>query len=329
MTWVRDEHPILIQELRDDAGFACGNELFLLRDDLIPAALGGNKVRIAAEYLRDAREQGANALIMYGDRRSNLCRVLALACHAEGMPSLMVTSSAPSGRPSFNERIIAGMGVEMLSCRPDAIADAIDRAFETLSARGLRPYYIFGNRLGAGNEGTAANAYARVYRQILAWEQENGTHFDLIVLPYGTGATQGGLVAGSLVAGDGRDIVGISISSRTPERAMDVLASTVTGWFVKQGAPCPPGYRDALHLECGYNGGGYGIADARVAGAISAMMREAAIPMDPVYSGKAFLGMRDYLSDRGISGKRILFLHTGGLPIFFDHLAAATEEPAC
>jgi D-cysteine desulfhydrase len=43
--------------------------------------------------------------------------------------------------------------------------------------------------------------------------------------------------------------------------------------------------------------------------------------MDPTYTGKAFAGMIRYLADQKIRGENILFLHTGGLPLFFDHLA--------
>ena len=329
MSWVQDNHPLIIQKLPDSHQLDSGNEVYLLREDQIPVALGGNKVRIAAEFIRDMYVQGANSLIMYGDRRSNLCRVLALACKAEQIPCLMITTSDPSAVPAFNERIITGLDIDIIQCEPGAIADAVDEAQKRLTDQGYRPYYIYGSRLGTGNEGTAANAYANVYKQILAWEDEHRVAFDLIVLPYGTGATQGGLVAGSVAAQDNREIVGISISSRTPQRAMSILADSVASWFDKEGITCPADYRQALHLECGYNCGGYGMPDKRVDETIRMMLQDAAIPLDPVYSGKAFLGMRDYLNDHGICNKRILFIHTGGLPIFFDHLGTLYKEHSC
>ena len=40
--------------------------------------------------------------------------------------------------------------------------------------------------------------------------------------------------------------------------------------------------------------------------------------------------MEEYLQDHGVTGKNVLFLHTGGLPLFFDILpelqAEKTEE---
>lgn len=329
MSWVLDNHPLIIQKLSASERLGCGNEVYLLREDQIPVALGGNKVRIAAEFIRDMYAQDANALIMYGDRRSNLCRVLALACKAEQIPCLMITTSGPSTVPAFNERIITGLDVDIIQCEQGSIADAVDEAQERFANLGYRPYYIYGSRMGTGNEGTAANAYANVYKQILAWEDEHQVAFDIIVLPYGTGATQGGLVAGSLAARDNREIIGISISSRTPQRAMSILADSVASWFDKEGLDCPADYLKALHLECGYNCGGYGVPDKRVDETIRLMLQYAAIPLDPVYSGKAFLGMRDYLHDNDVRDKRILFVHTGGLPIFFDHLGTLYKENSC
>ena len=44
------------------------------------------------------------------------------------------------------------------------------------------------------------------------------------------------------------------------------------------------------------------------------------IPLDSTYTGKAYAGMRAYLNKQGIRGKNILFIHTGGTPLFFDDL---------
>ena len=38
------------------------------------------------------------------------------------------------------------------------------------------------------------------------------------------------------------------------------------------------------------------------------------------YTGKAFWGMQEYLKTHGIRNKKVLFLHTGGGPLFFDYL---------
>jgi D-cysteine desulfhydrase len=49
-------------------------------------------------------------------------------------------------------------------------------------------------------------------------------------------------------------------------------------------------------------------------------MSSEGIPMDTTYVGKAFCGMQNYLREKKITGKNILFIHTGGTPLYFDHL---------
>lgn len=46
------------------------------------------------------------------------------------------------------------------------------------------------------------------------------------------------------------------------------------------------------------------------------MMREEGIPMDTTYVGKAFTGMLQYLKDNRITDQKLLFIHTGGTPLF-------------
>lgn len=301
--------------------------LYVKRDDLIPYAFGGNKVRIAAEFMSDMKARDCSALIMYGDLRSNLCRVLAFMCRRDNVPCLMVATSenADDTVPSFNEDIVRRLGVEVLVCEKDGIAAAVDRAFALLCARGLNPYYIYGDRTGSGNEGTAANAYAKAYREICAQERELGFSFDRLMVPYGTGCTLGGLICGSLAEGDKRKITGISISSRTPERAMGILRDTVTGWYAKRGISAPAEFEDALDLRCNYNCGGYGSRDARVDDLIEHMLLENALPLDPTYTGKALRGAIDCLKDDNARHQNILFLHTGGTPLFYDYLRSTAR----
>lgn len=304
--------------------------LYIKRDDLLPCAFGGNKVRIAHEFLADMARQRANALIMYGDLRSNLCRVLSLLCREEGVPCLMVATSAAEAdaAPSYNEEIIRRNSVEVLECPKGGIADAVDEAFSRLRAAGRVPYYIYGDRTGTGNEGVAARAYQKAYGEMCDWEGSHGLHFDLIFTPYGTGSTQGGLICGSLEAGDGRAIVGISISSRPPERARSVLEATVRDWYEKEGKQVPPEFERHVHLECGYTCGGYGVRSERVDSLIEEQLALNSVPLDPTYTGKALRGTLDYLSDHDIRDKDILFLHTGGLPLFFDYLEEGRGQEA-
>ena len=44
------------------------------------------------------------------------------------------------------------------------------------------------------------------------------------------------------------------------------------------------------------------------------------IPLDPTYTGKGFYGMLEYLKKNEIKNVNVLFIHTGGTPLFFDNI---------
>ncbi len=48
------------------------------------------------------------------------------------------------------------------------------------------------------------------------------------------------------------------------------------------------------------------------------MLIEEGIPLDTTYTGKAFWGgMKEYIKKNKVAGENILFIHTGGTPLFF------------
>lgn len=298
-----------------------GNSFYIKRDDLLPFSCGGNKVRIAKEFLADMKDKGGTCLIMYGNSRSNLCRVLANACRMEKIPCMMICSDDPDGvhHKTSNSVLVGLLGLEIIYCAKNAIAPAVDLAFERAVSRGLVPYYIYGTRLGTGNEGTAARAYAKAYSEICAQEKTMGIRFDYIFHASGTGATQSGLICGHLASGDTRRIIGISVS-RDKKRGTDILKNGVTEWFAGQGLALPEGFADEIELEDGYLAGGYGAFNDEILETIRTEWRRDSICLDPTYTGKAFWGMLSYIKEHHITGKNILFLHTGGTPLFYDAL---------
>jgi D-cysteine desulfhydrase len=298
-----------------------GNSFYIKRDDLLPFSCGGNKVRIAYEFLADMKAKGGNCLIMYGNSRSNLCRVLASACYKEDIPCMMICSDDPDGahRRTGNSVLVDLLGSEIIYCAKSAIAPAVDEAFRRAASRGLVPYYIYGNRLGIGNEGCAARAYAKAYDEICAQEETMGIRFDYIFHASGTGATQSGLVCGHLVRGDERTIVGISVS-RDKERGTGIIKNGVTEWFRDEGLVLPPNFEDEIVLSDDYLAGGYGAYNEEILNTIRTEWQRDSICLDPTYTGKAFTGMLSYVQDHNIHDKNILFIHTGGTPLFYDAL---------
>ena len=158
--------------------------LYCKREDLLPFSLGGNKVRIGRAFFRDMQEKNKDCMIIYGNSRSNLCRVLANLCCAEKIPCNMICSSEENEEQPIetnNSRLMKWLGAEVIPCRKTEIAQTVEQTMNRLIEEGYHPYYIFGDKFGTGNEGTPVQAYVDGYREILAWEKEQNISFSHIV----------------------------------------------------------------------------------------------------------------------------------------------------
>ena len=71
---------------------------------------------------------------------------------------------------------------------------------------------------------------------------------------------------------------------------------------------------------------GYGSYNDEIINTIIYVMKNYGIPMDSTYVGKAFYGMNKYIKENKIKDKNILFIHTGGTPLFFDDLEVINDK---
>ena len=293
------------------------NNFYIKREDLLPFSFGGNKVRLAQKYFKDMDEKGCDCIIAYGNTRSNLCRVIANMSKSKGIPCIVISPTDESGArvETNNSLIVESMGAKIIPCAKYDVAATVKRTINECVVQGLNPYYIYGDIYGKGNEKIAVQAYIEAYKEIKEQESAFDVHFDYIFLASGTGTTQSGLICGSLLHNDDKQIIGISVA-RDAKRGCEVIADTVSAVMERK-----EGTIKAIHFEDKYVVGGYGIYNEQIEGIIKLLLNTDGIPLDPIYTGKAFWGMAEYLKENLIEGKNILFIHTGGLPLFFDQLA--------
>lgn len=298
-----------------------GNRWYLKREDLLPYSFGGNKARIGLEYLRDMRARSGNHLVAYGNARSNLCRVLGNLCAGQGLPLTIISPADDDGdrRLSFNEDLCAAFGARIVPCQKSNVAETVDRVLAEVLASGERPYYIYGDRLGQGNADVPVRAYAPLWSQWMAQCAQMGFAPDLVSLAVGTGMTLAGLLCGRLLAGGGPPALGLSIA----RDAGSVQAHTVrygNAWLARQDRPERLSPSDVA--VCDAYRQAYGVYDETVAAYIRQAMAQYGLPLDGTYVGKALCGLERLVREKGWQNRQILFIHTGGTPLFFDALAA-------
>lgn len=293
------------------------NNLYVKREDLIPVSFGGNKARKACLFFSEIDAGGYNCVVTYGSSSSNHCRVVANMAASRGIQCIIISPEEAS-KPTFNSRMMELFGAKIITVPVQQVHDTIESELAMLSAAGKRPYFIAGG--GHGDIGT--QAYVDCYEEIHRYEQQEQVHFDYIFHASGTGTTQAGLVCGQLIHGDDRKIIGISIARKNP-RGRDVVIDSIRSYLDSHGIEqSEEAVQDATVFVDDYTGSGYAQKNGIIEMTIRRVLTSYGIPLDSTYTGKAFSGMEDYLKKNRILGKNILFIHTGGTPLFFDEIKA-------
>ena len=286
------------------------NNIFIKRDDLLPFSFGGNKVRIALEFIEDMKKQGKDCIVGYGNARSNLSRALANLCYHFNIPCHIISPADEDGTriDTYNSKIVLTCGAKFHCCKKSNVKETVESVLKSLSEEGLNPYYIYGDSTGKGNEHIPLLAYAKVYEEIK-------NQYDYIFLATGTGMTQGGLLAGKAINKGKEKIIGISIA-RSAEQETKILERSL-GYFssrIRMLESCE------INVEDAYLCKGYGTYNHKITNTIYHQLIYNGMPLDPTYTGKAFWGMQDFLKKNKVEGQKVLFIHTGGTPLFFDYM---------
>lgn len=299
-----------------DLGDFKSNHLWMKREDLIPFSFGGNKARKAQLFFREIGKGKNDCVVTYGSGSSNHCRVVANECCRIGMDCYII-SPQEACEPTFNSQMMELFGAVITTVPVSEVHDTIERMIEELKAAGRKPYFIEGG--GHGNIGT--EAYVQCYQEISEYEHSENLHFDHIFFASGTGTTHAGLVCGQLINQDERKIIGISIARKNP-RGRNVVIDSIRSYLGDRASEEQIQERTIFIDD--YTSG-YGKNDRRVIETIESVLKKYGIPLDKTYTGKAFMGMNEYIKREQITGKNILFIHTGGTPLFFDTLKKLSE----
>src|SRR2546428_142729 len=90
-----------------------GVDVWIKREDLLPLAFGGNKLRNLEFLVGAALADGADCLVTSGRRWSNHCRLTAAAGARAGLEVHLVLTGPPAAVPGANERLEDLMGAHI------------------------------------------------------------------------------------------------------------------------------------------------------------------------------------------------------------------------
>jgi 1-aminocyclopropane-1-carboxylate deaminase/D-cysteine desulfhydrase-like pyridoxal-dependent ACC family enzyme len=299
-------------------------ELWIKREDLLPVAFGGNKLRNLEFLVGAALAEGADSLITSGRRWSNHCRLTAAAAARAGLEVDLVLTGPVPPRDGANMALERRLGARVHLTATDARADRealVERIAADRRRAGGRPYVI-----GVGGSG-AIGATGQVLAAAELAEQASEAGFvpDAVVLPSATGGTQAGLIAGLRSVGLGTRVIGV-IVARPADELRGVVAALLAELAGLGVAPAeatrggPALADEPIELDEGQLGVGYGQPSEAGDEAITLLARTEGIFVDPVYTAKALAALISAVRRRQLDGQRVVLWHAGGTPALFEAL---------
>lgn len=273
-----------------------GIELACLRLDLVDPLVSGNKWFKLAPYLAEAEVQGAEGVISLGGAHSNHLHALAAAGKRFGFATVGLLRGEPQQTPTVKDLQAFGMQLHWLGY------GGYRERHQVGFWQPWRQRYPHLYPVGEGGLGEKGAMGCRVLLD-MAQSQLAGLgwgDFDAWWLACGTGTTLAGLV----LAEQGR---------RTVYGAMAVPArhgvAHQVGMLLQQAGQADRGYQ---LIEAARDG--FARLDDELRDFIRQSEDECALPLEPVYTGKALLALRRAVAAGDFApGSRLLFVHTGGL----------------
>jgi D-cysteine desulfhydrase len=313
-------------ERHERLGSELGIQLWVKRDDASAGVEAGNKIRKLEFLLSDAVERGSDTVITCGGEQSNHARATAVAAARLGLRTVLVLRSngledddegrgvAPQAASPRSGNLLIDflVGAEIRFITPASYRrsnDVMAALAQRLRDDGAKPYVI----PEGGSNGLGALGYVEAMAEIRAQLDSGlaeGKPFDLIVHACGSGGTAAGTILGA-----GRHRVAEEV---WPMAVCDDAASfeqRIAAIMDECRALAPElDAAAAWHVDDSALGPAYGVMSLEQQQRLVAVARRSGLVLDPVYSGKAFAGLCDRCDAGGLFGKRVLFLHTGGLP---------------
>lgn len=293
--------------------------LCVKRDDATGLALGGNKTRQLEYILGHAIDAGHDCVIQGAASQSNHARQLAAAGARLGLEVHLVPWQDARSRPVQGNYLLSHLYGATLHPIPASASSKEAKAAlaERLRAEGKNPYVV---GMGAHDALVlAAVAYVGAFVEILEQLASDGPPDWIFATSQGS--TQAGLLAGARLLGLETRVVGVNPMG--PEH--EAYSPIETIHAMTEEAAARLGYDltidpDEVVNVTDYVGAGYGKPSPESMSALDRLARSEGILLDPVYSGKGFSGLIDYVQ-RGtvVAGERVVFVHTGGLPIVFAY----------
>jgi 1-aminocyclopropane-1-carboxylate deaminase/D-cysteine desulfhydrase-like pyridoxal-dependent ACC family enzyme len=289
--------------------------LWIKREDLLPIAFGGNKLRNLEFLVGAALADGADTLVTTGRRWSNHARLTAAAGAKAGLAVHLVLSGPVTEpvNPGIELDALLGATVHQATTGDRAERSALlERVVAELRAAGRRVAVI-----PVGGTGVAG-ALGQVLAAFELADQAAAAGFvpDDVVVPSATGGTHAGLLVGLRTAGFATAVRGFAV---TPPQVVGPAIEKLVATLGEVAGLAPVDLAE-IHLDPSELGAGYGVPTSAATEATRVLARTEGILVDPIYTAKALSGLIELVRAGALDGRTVVFWHAGGTPGLFEPL---------
>lgn len=264
--------------------------------------------------------------------QSNWCLQTAAAAARAGIRAVLVLLNK-SGAPASDDGNLlldhlCGATVRVLETdsnrsflKLEDVSDLVAPIMEEEMTAGRKPYLapIGGSVVeGSMKKPFGAMGYANALVEIVEQMYSRDLRLDTVVHASGSAGTQAGLVAAAKAVAPDLRIVGISVAS--DRDTLPGKVSTIAEKLLETLGIEVDIEDDDVIVDDTYLDPGYCVLTPETSRAIAALARSQGVVLDPVYTGKAWVGLVDLMKTGFISDhENVVFIHTGGTPALFSY----------
>ncbi|MBN1330028.1 MAG: D-cysteine desulfhydrase family protein [Candidatus Heimdallarchaeota archaeon] len=291
-------------------------KIYVKRDDLTGIAFGGNKNRKLEFLLADALLKGSDVIITEGAITSNHCLQTAACATRLGLDCELVLSDSHIG-DGFTGNLLLDQILDAKIHRVKTSADrklVMENLAENLKNDGKQPYII---PTGGSNK-IGVLGYVLCIQEIAQQSSNMNAIFDYFVHPTGSAGTQAGILIGKKLYYPEMEVIGIGVGDSKEEiihKIRKIISDFEQEWKNDLSIN-----NSEIIVKDSYSGDGYGIPNKEMIDTIKLVAKLEGIFLDPVYNGKAMVGLIDLVESEEIPvDSSVLFLHSGGGPAIFAY----------
>lgn len=274
-----------------------GNSIFVKRDDLIHEIVSGNKWRKLKYNILQAKSNQKNGILTFGGAFSNHLIATALACNTLSLKSIgMVRGNELNENSNETLKKCHELGMKLIFVTRELYQQKADYDFLNALKNEHPDFYIV-------PEG-GANYYGMIGCQEITNEIE--LNFDHLFVAQGTTTTSCGILL-SLKENQTLHVI-------PALKGFDSIAEMRKLFFQAQfDSDLINELLENVKVYPDFHFGGYGKITSELIEFIKNWEHKQLLPLDQVYTSKAFYGMLKTIENENFINQKIVFVHTGGL----------------